>query len=73
MYDFEISFGLFKRKKMPSKTPLTNRIEISLFIGTGSPTGGGIDLGCGGKGAATLLIVTLINKSSNNCNFLIFI
>jgi len=53
--------------------PLANSIEISLFIGTGSPTGGGIDRGCGGSGAATPLNVILKHKSSNNCNFLIFI
>lgn len=71
--DYEVGFGLFKRKKMPSKMPLANNIEISLSIGTGSPTGGGIDRGCGGSGAATPLNVILKHKSSNNCNFLIFI
>lgn len=32
--------------------PLTANIQISLSIGTGAPTGGGIDRGCGGLGSA---------------------
>ncbi|KQB42780.1 hypothetical protein RC62_3787 [Flavobacterium aquidurense] len=37
---------------MPSKRPLANNIQISLSMGAGSPTGGGIACGRGGEGAA---------------------
>ncbi|URC11685.1 hypothetical protein [Flavobacterium sp. B183] len=60
------------KKKAPSIIPLRNNIEISLSIGTGSPTGGGIDCGCGGDGAAMLLKETK-RRITNNFNDLTFI
>jgi hypothetical protein len=38
-------FSFLRIKNTPSKTPLTNNIQISLSIGTGAPTGGGMARG----------------------------
>lgn len=43
-------FVFFRIKNKPRNRAPTIKIQISLSIGTGSPTGGGIDRGRGGKG-----------------------